>query len=80
MIKVQNIQYYENYRSEVSILLGSDYRSFGNWSHFKTTMSSGNIRNQFPSDKVPYLRTVATTTPLQRRLKTYDHRFHNKVL
>jgi len=80
MIKVQNIHYSENYRSEVSILLGSDYGSLGNWSHFKTTMSSGNIRNQFPSDIVPYLRTVAKLTPLQRSLKTCNHRLYNKVL
>lgn len=76
MIKVQNIHYSANYRSEVSVLLGSDYRSLGNWSHFKTTMSSGNIRKQFPNDKVPYFRTVAKTTPLQRSLKTCNHRFH----
>jgi hypothetical protein len=80
MIKVQNIHYTENYRSEISILLGNAYRSLGNWSHVKITMSSGNIRNQFLSDIVPQLRTVATTTPQQRNLKTCNHRFHNKVL
>jgi hypothetical protein len=42
MKKVPNSHYSENYRSEVSILLGSDDASVGNWSQFKTTMSSGN--------------------------------------
>jgi hypothetical protein len=32
-------------------------------------MSSGNIRNQFPNDIAPYLRTVAKLTQQQRSLK-----------